>query len=584
MYRTSEPDLFETVRARTYAAGDHCGVRVLAHDGADTVLPYRKFLGMSAWLGQRLAAAADAGTGTGQPSTVVIAASGPAPTLLAFFGALHAGLRPLILPTPTALGGREAFLTRIGQLVGLFRGDAVLALEQGLLPGGQRPPATAVVELATTADEYGYAECEPAAGRPRGDAVAFLQTTSASTGDSKLVAVSHANACANLTTLRTALRTGPDERFVTWLPLYHDMGLVGAALQAFFWAYPLHIMKPTDFIRRPVRWLDAVSRFRCTFTAAPNFGYDYAQRMVTDRELAGVDLSGLRRAAVGAEPIRLATLRGFYHRFRRYGLRCESLLPSYGMAESTLATTVAQPDTRPRYLVVDASGTTVGAAVRILGEGLLDQPSAVDGTGCAVFSVGAPLAGLELSLLDEEGRPLAGEGVLGEVALRGPSVAAGYLDPATAVPRPLSTGDSPAGGFPTGDLAFRHRGELFVLDRKKQVIIRNGQNFLATLLEDAVARIVGHPAHEVMVLDADIHDPASDIVVVVENHPGEPRLDPAQRAALAALELPVSVLLVARRRVIPRTTSGKKRYHECRRRIAAGDLPTTHVLRLADSR
>src|SRR5262249_36328250 len=162
------------------------------------------------------------------------------------------------------------------------------------------------------------------------DDVAFLQMTSASTGDSKLVSISHGNACANLRALHRALGAGADERVVSWLPLHHDMGLVGTALFSFFFGYDLHIMKPSEFIMRPHRWLAAMSRSRCTMTAAPNFGYEYAQRMVSDRDLAGTDLSTLRTAVVGAEPIRHETLRDFCARLHRYGLRGDVFVPAYG--------------------------------------------------------------------------------------------------------------------------------------------------------------------------------------------------------------------------------------------------------------
>jgi acyl-CoA synthetase (AMP-forming)/AMP-acid ligase II len=314
-------------------------------------------------------------------------------------------------------------------------------------------------------------------------------------------------------------------------------------------------------------------------TAAPNFGYEYAQRVVRDREVAGADLSSLRCAIVGAEPVRYDTLRDFTGRFGRYGLRRDVFVVSYGMAESTLASAMAPPSRPPRYVVVGYGPVAVGKPVPVLGEGLLGagtEPASA-GPGVAVFSVGRAVDGLHVELLDDDGAPVTDDAVLGEITLRGSSVSVGYLDPRTGAPEPF-----PGGTLSTGDLGFVHRGDLFILERKKHVIIRNGRNFLASLLEQRVAEILGVPVQELIAVDADIHDPASAITVIVENTSAASDISADQHAALRALDLPVDVLHFARKRVIPRTTSGKKKYHECRRLLAGRSLRVSHTLRLAE--
>jgi acyl-CoA synthetase (AMP-forming)/AMP-acid ligase II len=542
------------------------GVRFLQHGAPDAFVPYERFLRMSAWLGRKMP----------EDTVAVIAANDPLPALLAFFGALWAGGRPLILPSPRAMGGEAVFRQHVERILARLPGDPVLAVQDGIDP---ERPGVPVVPLPAGIDSYdtlGPAEL-PAVGQAGGDSIAFLQATSASTGDAKLLAISHANICANLAALRVSLGAGADERVVSWLPLYHDMGLVGTTLLSFFNGWPLYMMKPTEFIMRPRNWIDGLSRYRATITAAPNFGYDHACRLVDGRDISGCDLSALRCAVVGAEPIRLATMAGFYERFRPYGLRAQSLVCSYGMAESTLASTMPEPGSVPRYVVVDPSGSTIGATVRVLGEGLLDDPPP-DGPGIPVFSVGRPLDGLTTGLVDEDDREIDRETVLGEITLRGSSVAAGYLDPVTGLPTPFSGADSPV--LHTGDLGFRHRGDIFVLERKKHVIIRFGRNHLAALLEEQVAAILRHPAHELIVLDTDIYDPSSDIAVVVEHYRGEPELDQNQIAALRELDLPIDVVVFAQRRVLPRTTSGKKKYYATRQRLADRTIKADRVARL----
>ncbi|MCC3769315.1 AMP-binding protein [Streptomyces sp. UNOC14_S4] len=557
-------NLLDSVRDAVRGADPGHGVHFLSPGGTGVTLPYDTFLRTSAWLGRKMP----------EDAAVVIAANDPLPTLLAFFGALWAGSRPLILPSPRALGGTERFRGHVGHVLRTFPGEAVLALQEGLVQEDFTAP---VVPLPGEADGYDtLAPGElPTTTGPGGDAVAFLQATSASTGDPKLLAISHANVCANLAALRVSLGAGRHERMVSWLPLYHDMGLVGTALLSFFHGWPLHLMKPTEFVMRPREWILALSRHRATITAAPNFGYDHAYRAVDERDLTGCDLSALRCAVIGAEPIRLATMDGFHRRYRPYGLSPSALVCSYGMAESTLASSMPVPGSTPRYVLVDPTGMEPGTPVRLLGEGLLGGPPP-QGHGIPVFSLGRALDGLDARLTDDDGRPVEEETVLGEIVLRGTSIAAGYVDPATGRPRPF-----PDGLLRTGDLGFRHRGDLFVLERRKHVVIRQGRNHLAALLEEQVAGILGHPAHEIIVLDADIHDPASDITVVVEHYGGTPDVTTAQAAALRDLDLPVDVLLFAHRRVIPRTTSGKKRYHTTRQRLADGSLKAEHLVRPA---
>lgn len=563
---STAPNLLATIEASARAAGDRAEFRVRRHGADDVVLSHERFLRMSAWLGQRIPAGED-----GPARTVVIAANEPLPTLLAFFAALGIGARPLILPGPKPLGGLAAFHQQVARTVDGFGAGCVLALEEGMLPAddtrtGGTPPLLLPVEAA----RYGALDALPPASERRGsgDDVAFFQRTSASTGDGKLVAISHGNAWENLTALRSSLGMGPDERVFTWLPLYHDMGLIGGALFPLFHGYLAALMRPVDFIRAPSRWIRGMSELRATFTGAPNFGFDYARQALSDEDLEGVDLSALRRVGVAAEPIQYAALHGFVQRLGPRGFRPDSFVPGFGLAESTLASTTAV-GAEPRYLIVDTGGVAVGEKVPILDEGVLHRGSRplAGSAGVAVFSLGTALDGVEVQLRSDDGEAIEDEAVLGEIALRGPSISVGYFEPARGVPVPFSDGL-----MFTGDLGFIHRGELFVLDRKKNVIIRRGQNFLAGLLEQRVAQILETQPAAVIILDEDIYDPNSGVHVIVENSAGAAALRPDQRTALRGLDLPVDRVSFARRSVIPRTTSGKKRYHVCRQQLAAREL------------
>lgn len=559
-------------------AGESRGVHFLRYGSEDAFVSYETLLDMSAWLGQKMPEKPQ-----GRPHVVVIAAMDPLPTLMAFLAALGRGSLPLILPGPQVAGGADAFAARIERAIAWFPGHCVLALQEDLAVANVRLPDVPVVPVPAEPAGYGVEAGWPVGAQSAtgGDEVAFLQMTSASTGDSKLVAISHANVCANLTALHEALDATPDERIVSWLPLYHDMGLVGTTLFSLFHGQQLAMMRSSDFIMRPHRWIEALSRFRCTITAAPNFGYDYAQRMVADKDIEGCDLAALKTAIIGAEPIRLATMQGFAQRFHQHGFRAGSLTCAFGMAESTLASTMAMPGTTPRYLFVDPGQTDIGEPVRILGAGSMDDHGHLDSAlppglqGVAVFSAGSAVRGVEVGLVDDAGQLLSQEHTLGEIVLGGPSVSVGYLDPATASPVPFA-----GGVLRTGDLGFRDNGDLFIVERKKNVIIRQGKNYLAALIEEQVARVLGRPADECIVFDADIHDPESAISVIVENFTQRADIDDGQLAALRGLDLPVDVLLIARKRVIPRTTSGKKKHYEARRKAAEGTLKIDRVVHL----
>jgi fatty-acyl-CoA synthase len=569
---------FLDVVRRHVAENPAAEIRYRARNHDDVVLTHGRMLEHAATLAGHLPP-----PGSERPQVVLIAAMNPLTTVLAFVAALQAQSLPLVLPHPKALGGVEGYLERVSALAGRFGGDAVGALEPGLLPDGRWPGGVTVVELPADPAAAPAPASATAAGPSRpnrsraGDDPAFLQMTSASTGDGKIIAISHANICANLDSMITRLGFTPEDRTVSWLPLYHDMGLIGGVLFALYRGFSTTLMRSTDFIKDPAGWLRTVSETRATFTGAPNFAIDYAAFAVPESELAQLDLSCVRRFGLAAEPIQRGAVQRFLNRFGPAGFRPEAMVPGLGMAESTLSTTF-RPGLPPRYLVVEAGGALVGEKVAVLGEGIATHPErpgpAVEG-GVAVFSLGTPMIGLDVDLRDEAGDVIEQECVLGEIAVRGTSVAA-YYDPAAGRPVPFENGL-----LMSGDLGFVQAGELFVLERRKNVIIRHGANYLASLLEQRVAEILAIPPHGVLIMESDVLDPRSPITVVLENAQELPEPTRHQVRALRDLELPVDVLVYARSFAIPRTTSGKKRYHVCRQQLSDAELD---VVRTTDLR
>ena len=570
-------NFLDVVQERLALAGDSVEVRQRTLRHGDVALGAEHLLRIAAGVGQGIPAPAD-----GRPQVVLVAAMDPLTTLLGFLAALTVEALPLVLPNPKALGGFETYLARIQTLAATLGTRPVVALEPGLLPDRAALAGLPVVDLpadVVTAPAVTSLASLPSRRNSDGD-VAFLQMTSASTGDAKLVAVTHANVCANLDAMTTDLSVSAGvDRACSWLPLYHDMGLIGGGLFPLYGGFSTILMRPNEFVRTPACWLRTLSEFGVTFTGAPNFAVDYTALAVSDADLDGVDLSSMRRFGLAAEPIHRSTVQRWLDRFGPYGFRADAFVPGLGMAESTLSTTtrVGLP---PRYVVVDGAVADLTRPVRVLGRGVCDYPArppadpSPPGDGVAVMSLGTALDGISVDLRDDDGGLVTGEHRVGEICVRGASVA-GYYDPVAGTPVPVA-----GGVLHSGDLGFFDSGELFVLGRMKNVIIRSGANHLASLLEQRVAEVFDVLAHGVLIVDENIHDPSSPIHAVIEMADGLPTPTPGQRRALRGLDLPVDVVTFASGAALPRTTSGKKRYHVCRQLLVAGGLETVQRIDL----
>jgi acyl-CoA synthetase (AMP-forming)/AMP-acid ligase II len=253
--------------------------------------------------------------------------------------------------------------------------------------------------------------------RPAAGDLAFLQYTSGSTGAPKGVALTHANLLANIRALGVAAQAAPDDRFVSWLPLYHDMGLIGAWFGSLYFAMPLTLMSPLAFLARPALWLETIARQRGTISAAPNFAYELCVRHVSEAVLDGLDLSCWRLALNGAEPVSPATLAAFAGRFARCGMRREALTPVYGLAESSVGLAFPRPGRGPRIDVI--------AREPFMRDRRAEPAAAHAANPLAITCCGAPLPGHHLRIVDDTGAELP-ERRIGRLEFCGPSATAGY--------------------------------------------------------------------------------------------------------------------------------------------------------------
>jgi acyl carrier protein len=465
----------------------------------------------------------------------------------AFFGVLAAGGVPVPMYPPFRWAQIEEHLRRQRGILENCRA-AMLITMRAALPAARLlqasvPTLRHVVEVEDLV-EYGPHPFLRSAG---GD-TALLQYTSGSTGQPKGVILTHANLLANIRVMGEAASAGPEDVFVSWLPLYHDMGLIGAWLGSLYYGVPLALMPTPAFLARPARWLWAIHRHRGTLSAGPNFAYEILAAKVAEDELRGLDLGSWRIAFNGAEPVRAATLERFAQRFAPYGFDARAATPVYGLAECAL-----------------------GLSFPPLGRGPL-----VETTGAAgarrVVSCGRPLRGHEVRVVDEAGSE-APERVEGRVEFRGPSATSGYFRNPEAT-RALLHG----GWLDTGDVGYLAGGELYITGRVKDLIIRAGQHVHPYDLEEAVGALPGVRKGCVAVFGAADRAAGTErVVVVAETRLREPAKRQALRrriaeAALRHLGVPADDIVLADARVVLKTSSGKIRRAACRELYERGLL------------
>jgi 1-acyl-sn-glycerol-3-phosphate acyltransferase len=388
--------------------------------------------------------------------------------------------------------------------------------------------------------------------------------------------LTHSNLLANVRSIGTALGMREGDVGVSWLPLYHDMGLIGAWLMPLYFGLPVVILSPLAFLSRPIRWLRAISRYHATISAAPNFAYELAAAKISDAELEGLDLSAWRSALNGAEPVLPATLDRFAARFASCGFRRESLLPVYGLAEGSLAVSIPPPGVGPRIDRVDrAIFEREGRAVPVPSNGTAD-----DANGISFVSVGPAIPRIEVRVVNPDGKDVE-ERAEGQLWFRGPSVTRGYFQNKEATATLFPSG-AEEGWLNSGDRAYLAGGDVYITGRVKDIIIHAGRNLYPHEIEDLVAQLPG--VRKGCVVAFGSTDPASGterLVIVAESRErdsaGRGRLVQAITAQIAtALGIPPDVVEVVPPNSIPKTSSGKLQRDATKKRFLAGTLSSGH--------
>lgn len=481
-----------------------------------------------------------------------------------FFGILVAGGVPVPIYPPARLQQLEDHLRRHAAILANAGARFLLTLPQARALAGilriQVPSLAGVLTLADLEDEV------PAAvsARPVADDIALLQYTSGSTGSPKGVILSHADLLANIRAMGAAIGVRDDDVFVSWLPLYHDMGLIGAWLGSLHYGVPLVSLSPLAFLARPIRWLQAIQRHRGTLSAAPNFAYELCLRHIGEAQLSGLDLSSWRWAFNGAEPVSPQTLRRFAARFAACGLRPEALAPVYGLAEAAVGLAFPPAERGPLIDSIDRQRFAADGYALPLPPG---HAEAMEIAAC-----GRPLPGYRLRVVDARGRTLP-ERHEGRLEFQGPSATRGYYRNPEATARLIRDG-----WHDTGDRAYLAGGDLYLTGRVKDLIIRGGRNLYPYELEAVVGEVEG--VRKGCVAAFAVTDPqlgSERLVLIAETHERLPgRLEAIERTvrerATDILGLPPDEVVLAPPGAVPKTSSGKLRRGDARERYLAGRL------------
>ncbi|MGO9385373.1 MAG: fatty acyl-AMP ligase [Mycobacterium sp.] len=472
-----------------------------------------------------------------------------------FFGVLCAGAIPVPLYPPLRLGKLDEFHRRTTAML--------KAVDAAMVVTDERIRRFLGVAVANAAPALGCVTASSLDG-PISDAVevaaddiAVIQFSSGTTNDPKPVALTHANLLSNLATLEHYIAADGARPVVgvTWLPLYHDMGLIGNLLSAFYVQGKLVLLPPELFVAMPGAWLRAISRHRGTITAAPNFAFGLCLKRISDDELEGVDLSSWSICLNGAEAVSPEAQRRFSERFGRWGFRAKSFTPCYGMAEASLAVTFKALGTSFKTLGVDGD--------KLASQGIVEPG------GKEIVSAGPPLTGMGVEIRDDYGAALS-PGLVGHIFVSGPSIMAGYFG------RPELTDQALHDGWlHTGDRGFIHDGELYVCGRQKDIVIVRGANHAPEEFEAALEGLPGVRtgcAVAVGFVPAGDEDEALAMLVETTSDatPGLAQ-EVASRVQQHAGILPARVELLAPG-TLPRTSSGKLRRREALNQWLTGQL------------
>ncbi len=551
--------LVEVLRWHADRTPDRTHIHLRRDDGSELAITYGELLSGAMAVGGGLRS-----LGVEAGETVALMLGTERTYFEAFFGVMLAGAIPVPLYPPFRrdelleyMRRQQAILRNAGARVLLTFAEA-----ERLTPliRARVPSLTTITTVERSATHGASAPVAHSAA----DDPALVQYTSGSTGAPKGVLLSHANILANIRAIGDAIAVRPDDVTVSWLPLYHDMGLIGSWLGSLYFGVPVALMSPLAYLSRPSRWLWAIHAHHATVSPAPNFAFDLSVRKIADEEIQGLDLSSWRLALNGSEVVSPETIDRFTQRFAPYGFRPDAMCPVYGLAESSVCLTVPPLGRVPR---VDSVAREAFERAREV-----HPADATDARPLQFVSCGRPIPGHEVRIVDASNRTV-GERIEGHVHFRGPSVTRGYFHNEDATRAAVHDG-----WMDSGDLGYWADGELFITGREKDLIIQGGRNIYAQEVEDIAAMVPG--IRKGCVAAFGVHDPSRGterLIVIAETR----ERDAARRSALrdnvvkaivSGIGTPPDVVVMADPRAVLKTSSGKIRRAATRDAYVNGQL------------
>ena len=532
-------------------------------DGNDVQgLTYRQL-----WQGAQHVAAGLQQSGVQSGETVVIMLPTGRDYFFSFFGILLTGAIPVPIYPPVRRSQLEDHLHRHSGILNNCVATLLITMpEAKVVARLLKSQVLSLREVVTVKDL-----CSVSASylRPsiNPDDVAFLQYTSGSTGNPKGVVLTHSNLLANIRAMGKAVAASPDDVFVSWLPLYHDMGLIGAWLGSMYFAMLLVVMSPLSFLSRPERWLWAIHQYRGTLSASPNFGFEFCLLRLEDEAIAGLDLSSWRLAFNGAEPVSADSIKGFIRRFQAFGFKAEAMMPVYGLAESSVGLAFPPLHRKP---VIDRIKRDVFSHS---GQAIPAEPA--DKNALHFVACGHALSGHQIRIVDTNGKELS-ERQQGDLQFRGPSVTSGYFRNPEAT-QALFIGD----WLDSGDLGYIASGDVFITGRNKDVIIRAGRNVYPPEVEEAVGNIEGIRKGCVVAFAArDRHYSTERLVILAETRITDQATKQTLKNQISEISsdligLPPDEVILAPPHTVLKTSSGKVRRSACRELYELNQLGQT---------
>ena len=498
-------------------------------------------------------------SGIGKGDKVILSLDTSEEVIPALWACFLGGIVPTLLQPPLSFTEYNPAAEKAGKVYNLLGGPKVVLSHshfESWLKGGI--PTASLADFASLGQEHGEAaivESDPGS-------LALLQFSSGSTGDPKGVMLSHRNIMVNIHDISQGLRLMPHDVSVSWMPLFHDMGLMGFHMTALYIGCHQYFIEPADFIKNPLLWLDAMSDLKATITGCPNFGQVLVNRAIARKKNPGWDLSALRAVFNGAEPISVNTMEEFHANLAPFLFDPKAMLPAYGMAEATLAVTFSGLESPPQVVSFDRHELLRhGNAVEIAGE---------DITSVNLVNLGKPLSHCEIRIAGEEGG-IVPEGKTGQVLVSGENVTGGYFG------NPGETAEAVREGWLyTGDLGFIYKGDLYILGRYKDIIFINGMNYYAHDLETIALQVEGVAYGKIVLAGYfDEKEGRDKVIVFMVTPPGEASRGIFHRIRqhfLNTIGLQTDIFIPVRSNDIQRTSSGKIQRYKLVNRFLTGEF------------